>query len=89
MNMPVQVLKGSNFTAVDKQDKLRQRIHGKKFQDYDDIRKFINHYIAANSGDVRDRSTSVVNGIVGNIGSELELGVSDQLGLKNISKNME
>ncbi|MCD4842424.1 MAG: DUF6531 domain-containing protein [Methanosarcinales archaeon] len=82
--MPVQVLQGSDFTAEDKLDKLRQQIHGKKFQDKDEVRKFINRYVAANPDEVRGRSTSVVNEIVGNIRSELGLGLSDQPGVTKV-----
>jgi RHS repeat-associated protein len=82
--MPVQALQGSDFTAEDKLDKLRQQIHGKKYQDKDEVRKFINRYLAANPEEVRGRSTSVVNEIVGNIRSELGLGLSDQIGVTKV-----
>lgn len=82
--MPVQALQGSDFTAEDKLDKLRQQIHSKKFQDKDEVRKFINRYVAANPDEVRGKSTSVVNEIVGNIRSELGLGLSDQPGVTKV-----
>jgi len=82
--MPEQTLQGVEFTAEDKLDKLRQQIHGNKFQDADEIRKFINRYTIAHPDEATGKSSSLVGELVGNIRSELGLASNAQPSVTDI-----
>jgi RHS repeat-associated protein len=88
--MPEQTLQGSSFIIEDKLNKLRRQIHGEKFQDKDKLRQFVNRYITVNLDEVRGKSISQSDELVGNIRSELGLRPSDQPGItKVISDQMK
>lgn len=82
--MPPSTLTGSNFSAEDKLDKLRQQIHSTKFQENEIIRQFVNRYVSANPNEAKDKSKNVADELVGNIRSELGLAPTAQPGVTKV-----
>ncbi|MCA9903717.1 MAG: PASTA domain-containing protein, partial [Anaerolineae bacterium] len=76
-----QLLLGTTYSAEDALERIRDRIYENQFQVADDIRQFVNRYVASNPQSASEKNSLAVDGLVAEIHAELGLLPYEQPGL--------